>query len=185
MLNRNNIHHWSEPGNISAPNSANSVVRWAPPLLSMEKGKIKMINKILGHARGGHLRVALGVVSGALRGEGDWRVAPCQCGTGGWVVPVYQLPSTWNLSSIALLHSYSKDVYPRIIWYGEGQLMEVNLETLCMNLTLVSLWRPKSFPLKQLTWGEFALGTSKSANNYWSTLISCHLIHHFSSIRHP
>ena len=107
MLNRNDIHHWSEPGNISAPNSANSVVRWAPPLLSMEKGKIKMINKILGHARGGHLRVALGVVSGALRGEGDWRVVPCQCGTGGWVVPVYQLPSTWNLSSIALLHSHS------------------------------------------------------------------------------
>ena len=32
-----------------------------------------------------------------------------------------------------------------------GQLMEVNLETRCMNLTLVSLWRPKSFPLKQLT----------------------------------
>ena len=118
MQNRNNIHHWSEPGNISAPSSANSIVCWAPPLLSMEKGKIKMINKILCHAWGGHLRVALGVVRGALRGEGACRLGPCRCGTGGWVVPVYELPSTWNLSSIALLYSRSKDIYPRIIWYG-------------------------------------------------------------------
>ena len=39
------------------------------------KGKIKIRNKILGNAQGGHLLVAPGVVSRALCSEGDWRLA--------------------------------------------------------------------------------------------------------------